>query len=156
MPPRKVEARLDDMIEEIAGIRALLQGVSFETYRTTWSLRRATERGLEIVAEASRAIPAELQALQPDIPWRQIAGLGNLLRHGYQRTDPLIIWNIVERYLEPLERRCKCCWCISTIGARNEQLARARPSMTPIAPRQLVDDWLFEHHRCRGTDNANL
>jgi uncharacterized protein with HEPN domain len=104
MPPRKVEARLDDMIEEIAGIRALLQGVSFETYRTTWSLRRATERGLEIVAEASRAIPAELQALQPDIPWRQIAGLGNLLRHEYQRTDPLIIWNIVERYLEPLEK----------------------------------------------------
>jgi uncharacterized protein with HEPN domain len=59
MPPRKVEARLDDMIEEIAGIRALLQGVSFETYRTTWSLRRATERGMD---EASRAIPSELQA----------------------------------------------------------------------------------------------
>jgi uncharacterized protein with HEPN domain len=52
MPPRKIEARLDDMVEELAGIRALLQGVSFEAYRTTWSLRRATERGLEIVAEA--------------------------------------------------------------------------------------------------------
>jgi uncharacterized protein with HEPN domain len=103
MPPRTVEARLDDMVEEIAGIRALLQGVSFETYRATWSLRRATERGLEIISEASRAIPAELQALQPDIPWRQIAGLGNLLRHEYQHADPLIIWNIVERYLEPLE-----------------------------------------------------
>jgi len=103
MPPAKVEARLDDMIEEIGGIRALLQGVSFETYRTTWSLRRATERGLEIVAEPSRAIPAELQALQPDIPWREISGLGNLLRQEYQRTDPLIIWNIVERYLEPSE-----------------------------------------------------
>ncbi len=99
MPPRKIEARLDDMVEELAGIRALLQGVSFEAYRTTWSLRRATERGLEIVAEASRAIPAELQGLQPEI-----AGLGNLLLHEYQRTDPLIIWNIVERYLEALEQ----------------------------------------------------
>ena len=91
MPPRKIEARLDDMVEELAGIRALLQGVSFEAYRTTWSLRRATERGLEIVAEASRAIPAD-------------TGLGNLLLHEYQRTDPLIIWNIVERYLEALEQ----------------------------------------------------
>jgi uncharacterized protein with HEPN domain len=78
------------MVEEVAGIRALLQVVSFETYRTTWSLRRATERGLEIVSEASRSIPAELQGLHPDIPWRQIADLGNLLRHEYQHVDPLM------------------------------------------------------------------
>lgn len=78
--------------------------MSFESYRTTWSLRRATERGLEIVSEASRAIPTELQAQHPDIPWRQITGLGNLLRHEYQHVDPLITWNIVVRYLEPLEK----------------------------------------------------
>jgi hypothetical protein len=125
MPPRKIEARLDDMVEELAGIRALLQGVSFEAYRTTWSLRRATERGLEIVAEASRAIPAEpasetccstsINALIP-------------LSYGTLSSDTWKRWN----------RRSKCCWCISTISVRNDQLAHAKPTMTPITPRQRV------------------
>jgi uncharacterized protein with HEPN domain len=42
--------------------------------------------GLEIISEASRHIPDDLKELAPDIPWRQIAAIGNLLRHEYQRT----------------------------------------------------------------------
>jgi uncharacterized protein with HEPN domain len=133
MPPRKIEARLDDMVEELAGIRALLQGVSFEAYRTTRSLRRATERGLEIVAEASRAIPAELQGLQPEI-----AGLGNLLLHEFNALIPLSYGTLSSGTWKRWNRRSKCCWGISTISVRNDQLGQAKPAMTPITPRQRV------------------
>ena len=100
MPQRSVQARLDDMITAIDGIRMTLENVEFETYVSAWHLQRATERGLEIISEASRSIPAELKALRPDIPWQQIAAIGNQLRHAYERIDPLIIWNIVEQNLE--------------------------------------------------------
>jgi uncharacterized protein with HEPN domain len=57
---------------------------------------------LEIISEATRHIPADYKALAPEIPWRQIAAIGNLLRHEYQRADSLAIWNIVAEHLPRL------------------------------------------------------
>jgi uncharacterized protein with HEPN domain len=101
--PRSVQARLDDMLGEISAIRDATQGVSFDAFAAAWHLRRAVERALEIISEASRSLPDDLKALSPDLPWRQIADLGNLLRHEYQRVEPRIIWTIVQDRLGPLE-----------------------------------------------------
>lgn len=65
-------------------------------------MQRAVGRGLEIISEASRHVPADLKALAPSIPWRQIAAIGNLLRHEYQRADIRATWNIVQEYLPSL------------------------------------------------------
>jgi uncharacterized protein with HEPN domain len=40
--------------------------------------------------------------MAPEVPWRQIAAIGNLLRHEYQRTDSSLIWNIVVEHLPRL------------------------------------------------------
>lgn len=105
-----MSARLDDMKDAVSGIRGALRGVDFEGYRASWVLQRSIERGLEIISEASRSIPDELKALAPDVAWPAIAAIGNVLRHEYQRVDPLIIWNIVEIHLGGLEQ------AISVIG----------------------------------------
>jgi uncharacterized protein with HEPN domain len=60
-------------------------------------------RGIEIISEASRHIPAALKARHPDIPWREIAGIGNVLRHGYEAIDDREIWRVVSRDLPPLK-----------------------------------------------------
>jgi uncharacterized protein with HEPN domain len=65
-------------------------------------MQRAVERGLEIISEASRHVPDDLKALAADIPWRQIAAIGNLLRHEYQRADVMATWNIVDVHLPTL------------------------------------------------------
>lgn len=99
---RSTRLRLADMREAIEGIQKLTSGVSFETFSKDWAMQRAVERGLEILSEASRHLPGDYQAAEPDIPWRQIAALGNLLRHEYQRTDSALIWNIVVEHLQRL------------------------------------------------------
>ena len=98
-----VRLRLHDILEAIEGIRGTVAGIDFETYRTTWHIRRAVERGIEIISEASRHIPDELKREHPRIPWHEIAAIGNLLRHEYQRVDDRIMWRVVERYLPELE-----------------------------------------------------
>lgn len=70
-------------------------GARFKTSKREWMLKRAVERGLEIVSEASRHIPPEVRATRPDIPWKRVFALGNLLRHEYHRTDDEIIWRVV-------------------------------------------------------------
>jgi uncharacterized protein with HEPN domain len=65
---------------------------------------RQFERFLEIPSEASWSIPDEWkQEFGPSIPWRQVADLGNVLRHAYHRTDLLLLWSVYENDLGPLE-----------------------------------------------------
>lgn len=94
------------MIEAIAYIRedtdngtALARGIAADR-----RLRQLVERNLEIISEAGRRIPDDLKALHPHIPWRQVADIGNVLRHEYQRIDPEELRLVVERDLPPLEQ----------------------------------------------------
>jgi uncharacterized protein with HEPN domain len=56
------------------------------------------------VSEASRHIPEDLKSAFPDQPWHEIAAIGNLLRHHYQRVDDLIVWKIAARSLPDLRK----------------------------------------------------
>ena len=58
--PRSVRLRLTDIVEAIDGIRAAVGNASFEQFRQNRPMRRAVERELEIISEASRHIPADL------------------------------------------------------------------------------------------------
>ena len=52
------------------------------------------ERNVETISEASRQPPDEAKAVEPEIPWREIAGIGNILRHDYGIVRPDILWGI--------------------------------------------------------------
>jgi uncharacterized protein with HEPN domain len=65
-------------------------------------LRRAVERDVEIISEASRYIAEDLKAKHPIIPWRKVAGIGSVLRHGYKLIDDHEMWDIISHDLAPL------------------------------------------------------
>lgn len=99
---RTAKARLQDVAEAIAGIEDTLAGKTYEDFAAVRHLQKATERGLEIISEASRSLPPELKVLASEVPWPEIAGIGNILRHDYQRVESRIIWNIVGKHLPVL------------------------------------------------------
>jgi uncharacterized protein with HEPN domain len=101
--PPGVRLRLQDILDAIVGIRETVGDAGFETYVSHWSTRRAVERGVEIISEASRHVPDPAKARHPDVSWREIAGIGNVLRHDYHRIDDLILWRVVKQHLGPLE-----------------------------------------------------
>lgn len=99
-----VADRLRHMLAEIELVRSFAAGRSLEDHRRDPMLRRAIERSLEIISEASRHIPADRRARHPEIPWRSVADIGNVLRHGYDQIGDHRIWAVVEQDLEPLEK----------------------------------------------------
>lgn len=99
---RDPKLRLGDIVEALEGIEHTLAGADFEAFQRSWSMQRAIERGLEIISEASRGVDGEAKARFTDVPWDQIAGIGNILRHEYHRVEPLIIWNITRTHLGAL------------------------------------------------------
>jgi uncharacterized protein with HEPN domain len=62
---------------------------------------------LVIISEATAKLGDTAADLRPDIPWREIRGLGNRLRHAYDTVDLARIWPVVERDLPPLGTACQ-------------------------------------------------
>jgi len=73
-----------------------LDGRDFAGHRDAWIVRHGVQRGIEIISEASRHIPAELTDRHPTVPWREIRGIGNILRHAYFQVSDQLIWKIVQ------------------------------------------------------------
>jgi len=84
--------RLLRMRDEIESLSQELAGLGFETYRESYGLRRITERAIQIVSEAARALPDELRTRFPDAPRADIIAIGNPLRHEYHRIDDKVLW----------------------------------------------------------------
>ncbi|MBV8926020.1 MAG: DUF86 domain-containing protein [Bradyrhizobium sp.] len=57
-----------------------------------------------IIAEAAKHIPNELKETRPEVPWKRIHGLGNMLRHEYRRIDSDILWSVISENLDDLDR----------------------------------------------------
>jgi uncharacterized protein with HEPN domain len=103
MVARSYRIRLLDIRQEIAGIRDLTKDANAEIFAANWAMKRAVEHALLIIAEAAKHIPDDLKASRPEVPWKNIHGLGNLLRHEYRRIDPAILWSVVTDYLGSLD-----------------------------------------------------
>ena len=77
-------------------------GLSREEFEEKRLVYDATLRNLELLGEAARHVPEGARALAPDIPWRRIVGVRNVLIHGYLGIDNDIIWDIVSNEVEKL------------------------------------------------------
>lgn len=55
----------------------------------------AVIRNFEVIGEAVKRIPESMKEERPDIPWRRIAGLRDVLIHQYMRVDLEAVWAIV-------------------------------------------------------------
>ena len=58
---------------------------------------------LMIIGEAVRAIDPAIRQRHPSIPWRQIAGMRNILVHDYFRINEEIVWETVENHVPELK-----------------------------------------------------
>jgi uncharacterized protein with HEPN domain len=58
---------------------------------------------LQIIGEACRALSPELRDRHPEVPWRAIVGMRNILVHSYFDIDAEAVWNAVERDVPALK-----------------------------------------------------
>lgn len=92
MPFDDVRATLTDIVEAIGRIRRFTLGIDLPSFLNDEMRIYATTYALMVVSEASRRLPAELKERHPDIPWKAIAGAGNVYRHDYQNIAAEMIW----------------------------------------------------------------
>jgi uncharacterized protein with HEPN domain len=95
-------ALLWDILEAARRATEFTQGKTFTDYQVSPLVQYAVERALEIVGEAANRISPQLQAAHPEIPWRKMVGLRNVLIHEYGEIDHALVWTVVQEHLPTL------------------------------------------------------
>ena len=77
--------------------------MDFEAFRSSPMAIAAVERKLQIISEAAIRLGDEAERRCPGQPWRDIRGIGNQLRHAYERVNLATVWNTITDDLPPLK-----------------------------------------------------
>lgn len=92
-----------DMLENIERITSHVAGLDRDTFQKDGRTRDAVERCLERICEAAFRMGDQAAALMPNQPWGDIRGMGNRLRHGYDRLNLPVVWAAIQDELPSLE-----------------------------------------------------
>lgn len=95
-------AALRDILHHIDLAQQFTLGIERHFFLDDTRTVYAVTRCLEIISEASRRLPNSLKVRHPHIPWRQMAGAGNVYRHDYEDVAARFVWDTVQRDLPPL------------------------------------------------------
>jgi uncharacterized protein with HEPN domain len=103
MPPdTKDMGRLWDMLDAARTAVEFTKGLRFEDLLKDRKTRNAVERNLEIIGEAARRVSSGTRERHPDIPWRAMIGLRNVLAHEYGEVRYEVLLSIIGSKLPPL------------------------------------------------------
>ena len=90
------------MLDEIDYILSQVSGTDYESFLRDETLKRAFVRSIEVIGEASKKLPENVKAMQPDIEWRKVSGMRDRLIHDYFGVDYTIVWDVATNKLPDL------------------------------------------------------
>jgi uncharacterized protein with HEPN domain len=100
---RPLDLVVEELLDYIEQATIYTRGITFEQYSSDQKTQRAVERCIEVISEATRHLPDEIKTRYPEIPWNDVAAIGNVFRHEYHNIAARIVWDTVRLHLPPLE-----------------------------------------------------
>ena len=105
--PRDYRLYLEDIVEAADRILRYTVGTGYDSFASDDKTVDAVVRNLEIIGEAAKKLPENAKQRMPDIEWRKIAGLRNILIHEYFGINKVIVWDVVQGKIPSLKTACE-------------------------------------------------
>lgn len=93
MPPRD-QSYVLDILKAMQLIQEFIKDMDQSAFENDLKTQSAVIRQLEIIGEATKRLSDEFRDKNPDIPWRKIAGMRDILIHAYDHVDIQEVWNV--------------------------------------------------------------
>ena len=94
---------LTDILHAIESIERFVEGLEPESFKHDDKTSSAVIRKFEIIGEAAKNVPDEVQRQYPGIPWKEMAGMRDKLIHFYFGVDYDLVWSTIKNRLPQLK-----------------------------------------------------
>ncbi|MCA1949055.1 MAG: DUF86 domain-containing protein [Treponema sp.] len=84
------------IFDEIQFLESTVQDIDENVFLNDNTLKRAFARSLEIIGEAVKNLSNKLVTENPQVSWRNIAGMRDKLIHGYFSINYKLVWDVVK------------------------------------------------------------
>jgi len=96
---------LEDILESCQRINRYTAGISYDSFIKNNLVSDAVLRNIEIVGEAVKQVPEKIRKQHPELDWRRIAGMRDIVAHHYFSIHDEIVWDIVVNKIPELEEQ---------------------------------------------------
>ncbi len=95
---------LEDIIDSINKIEKYTKGITIEKFKTDDKTADAVIRNFEIIGEAAKNMPDQIRIKYPELPWKEMSGLRNILIHEYFGVDLSVVHKTIKEFLPDLKK----------------------------------------------------
>ena len=102
MSSRSTKERIQDILNAIDSIQIRTVGMSFDEFSQNETIAKAVLYDLIIIGEAAINVSVDIQVLAPELPWRLMGDMRNIMAHEYFQVNLRITWSTIQNNLSPL------------------------------------------------------
>ncbi len=99
---RRWQVRIEHILDAISKIQQYVSGLTEATFANETMTVDAVLRNFQVIGEAARHIPQDVQARYPEVPWSLMQGMRHILVHDYYAVKLDIVWRTIQQSLPPL------------------------------------------------------
>lgn len=85
---------IKDIIDSMNLVEKYVEGLSYENFEENIAIQDSIMRRFEIIGEAVSRLTSEFKHQYPEIPWRSMIGLRNIIIHDYSSVNLKEVWRI--------------------------------------------------------------
>ena len=99
---RRWQVRIEHILEAIAKIQQYTTGLTEDAFAGQSMVVDAVIRNFQVIGEAVRHVPDDVQARYSEVPWSLMQGMRHILVHDYYAVKLDIVWRTIQQSLPPL------------------------------------------------------
>ncbi len=96
---RNLKLYFEDILNSINKIKRYVENLNYQQFIADEKTFDAVAYNLQIISEAIKNVPPKIRKNYPQLEWRKIAGLRDIIAHSYFNIDEVIIWDIIANKL---------------------------------------------------------
>ena len=98
---------IEHILDSIKNIENFMKDVSKASFFENKEKQSAVIRQIEIIGEAVKNLPSGFKDKNPDVPWKDIAGMRDKLLHHYFGVDMDTVWKVIKEDIPELKQKIK-------------------------------------------------
>ncbi|WP_141433929.1 DUF86 domain-containing protein [Bacillus sp. 03113] len=101
---REVKVFLEDIFTAAVKVEKYTKGLSYAEFLDNDLVLDAVIKNILVIGEATKNIPDEFRQANSQIEWRKMAGMRDMLIHGYFSINHRIVWDVVQNKIPTLKQ----------------------------------------------------